>query len=165
MSLPMVLSLLTLVWVSPHYAAPAAAAYYIIGVVVLRRIFHVWPMVTQCVVVFILLHAMWQYRDPATQWLYDKRDFIAARRSVLQKLEQVRGKKVVFVEYAPGHDVNQEWIYNRADIDRSQTIWAHEMGPEKNQELINYYPDRQFWRLVAFAKGRVELTRLGPGVE
>jgi hypothetical protein len=165
MSLPMVLSLLTLVWVSPHYAAPAAAAYYIVGVVVLRRIFHVWPMVTQCVVVFILLHAMWQYRDPATQWLYDKRDFIAARRSVLQKLEQVPGKKVVFVEYAPGHDVNQEWIYNRADIDRSGTIWAHEMGPEKNQELIKYYPDRQFWRLVAFGKGRVELTRLGAGVE
>ena len=67
------------------------------------------------------------------------------------------------MEYASGSDVNREWIYNRAEIDHSQTIWAHEMGPEKNRELINYYPDRQFWRLVAYEKSRVELTRLGSG--
>ena len=160
MSLPMVLMLLTLVWVSPHYAAPAAAAYYVVGIVVLRRLFHAWPVATQCLIVFILLNAVWQYKDPTNQWLYDKRDFIAARKSVLEKLEQVPGKKVILVEYAPGSDVNQEWIYNRADIDGSETIWVHEMGPEKDRELISYYPDRQFWRLVAYAKARVALTRL-----
>ena len=163
MSLPMVLALLTLVWVSPHYAAPATAAYYIVGIVVLRRLFHAWPVATQCLVAFVLLNAVLQYKDPASQWLWDKRDFTAARKSVLQKLEQVPGRKVVFVEYAPGHDVNQEWIYNRADIDHSQTIWAHEMGQAENQELINYYPDRQFWRVVVYGKGRAELTRLGEG--
>jgi hypothetical protein len=162
MALPMVLTMLMLVWVSPHYAAPAAAAYYIVGIIVLRRMFHSWPLTTQCLVAFLLLNAVWQYKNPASQWLWDKRDFIAARKSVLQKLEQVPGKKVVFVEYRRGYDVNLEWIYNRADIDHSETIWAHEMGP-KNQELIDYYPDRQFWRLVASAKGQVELTRLSPG--
>jgi hypothetical protein len=164
MTLPMTLFLLTLVWVSPHYAAPATAACYIVSVIVLRRLFHVWPVATQWLVAFILLNAVWQYKDPASQWLYDKRDFLAARKSVLQKLEQAPGKKVVLVQYAPGSDVNQEWIYNRADMDRSETIWAHEMGPEKDRELLNYYPDRQFWRLVAYDKARVALTRLGVGV-
>jgi hypothetical protein len=117
----------------------------------------------ESLIIFILLNAVWQYKDPANQWLYDKRDFIAARKSVLQKLEQAPGKKVVLVEYAPGSDVNQEWIYNRADIDGSQIIWAHEMGPEKDRELINYYPDRQFWRLVAYPKTHVVLTRLAAG--
>jgi hypothetical protein len=161
MSLPLVLSLLMFVWVSPHYAAPAAAAYYIVGIVVLRRMFHAWPLVTQCLVAFVLLNAVGQYKNPANQWLWNKQDFIADRKSVLHKLEQVPGRKVVFVEYRPGYDVNQEWIYNRADIDHSETIWAHEMGP-KNEDVINYYPDRQFWRLVA-SKGRLELTRLVTG--
>ncbi len=159
MTLPLVVTLLMFTWVSPHYAAPGAAAYYIVGIVVLRRMFHAWPVLTPCLVAFVLFNAVSQYTDPASQWLWDKRDFIAARNSVLHKLEQVPGKKVVFVEYRPGYDVNYEWIYNRADIDRSQTIWAHEMGA-KNQEVVNYYPDRQFWRLVA-SKGRVELTPLG----
>ncbi len=161
MSLPMVLVLLTFVWISPHYAAPAAAAYYVAAMVVLRRMFHAWPVATECLVAFILLNAVWQYQDPANQWLFNKRDYVAIRKSVLQKLDQAPGKKVVFVEYAPGSDVNQEWIFNRADIDSSQTIWAYEMGPQKDQEVIDYYPHRQFWRLVANAKGRVELARLG----
>jgi hypothetical protein len=161
MSLPMVLVLLTFVWISPHYAAPAAAAFYVIGIVVLRRMFHAWPVATQCLLAFILVNAVWQYQDPASQWLFNKRDYVAIRKSVLQRLDQVPGKKVVFVEYAPGSDVNQEWIFNRADIDNSQTIWAYEMGPRKDQEVINYYPHRQFWRLVAY-KSRLDLSRLGP---
>lgn len=159
MILPMLAALLTYVWVSPHYAAPGAAAYYILGVVVLRRMFLAGPRTTQCLIALIVLSAVWQYTDPASQWLWDKRAFIADRESVLKKLEQVPGKKVVFVEYRPGYDVNLEWIYNRADIDHSETIWAHEMGP-RNEELINYYPDRQFWRLVAFGNAHIELTRL-----
>lgn len=163
MSLPMVLMLLTLVWVSPHYAAPGAAAYCIVAIVVLRRLFHLWPVAAQCLVAFILLNAVWQYKDPTIQWLYDNRDFIAVRKSVLQKLDQVPGKKVVFVEYAPVQDFIGEWVYNRADIDRSQTIWTYDMGSKKNQEIIDYYRDRQFWRLVAYAKDRVELTQVGAG--
>jgi len=161
MSLPLVLALLMFVWVSPHYAAPAAAAYYIAGIVVLRRLFHTWPLLTQCFVAFVLLNAAWQWKKPDNQWLWYKQDFIAERKSVLHKLDQTPGKKVVFVEYRPGYDINREWIYNRADIDHSETIWAHEMGPQ-NEEVIHYYPDRQFWRLVA-SEGQLELTRLDPG--
>jgi hypothetical protein len=160
MALPMILGLMTYVWVSPHYAAPATAAYYIVGIVVLRRMFLAWPVATQCLLAFIVFNAVWQYKDPTSQFLFDKREFVADRKAVLEKLEQAPGKKVVFVKYEPGYDVNLEWIYNRADIDHSETIWAHEMGPARNRELINYYPDRQFWRLVASGNGRVELTRL-----
>jgi hypothetical protein len=166
MCLPLMLWLFTYVWVSPHYAAPGAAAYFIFGAVVLRRLFHAWPVATQYLVAFILLNAVWQYRNPRNQWLSDKREHIAARKAVIRKLDQAPSQKVVLVEYAPGHDegadVNQEWIFNHADIDRSPIVWAHDMGPERNQELIDYYRGRQFWRLVAYAGGKVELMELTP---
>ena len=31
---------------------------------------------------------------------------------------------VVFVRYEFGHTINQEWVYNRADIDTASVIWA-----------------------------------------
>jgi hypothetical protein len=32
-----------------------------------------------------------------------------------------------------------------ADIDGSRIIWAHDMGRQKNQELIRYFKNRQVW--------------------
>jgi hypothetical protein len=85
--------------------------------------------------------------------LYDKRGFIARRDSVLRKLDELPGKQLVLVKYGPGHDLNHEWIYNRADIDASRIVWAREMGTEKDQELLNYYPERKLWRLVDTGDG------------
>jgi len=36
-------------------------------------------------------------------------------------------------------------VYDRSDIDGSKIVWARDMEPEKNQELIAYYRGRQFW--------------------
>ena len=42
-----------------------------------------------------------------------------------------------------------EWVYNTADIESQKVIWAQDMGPAKNQELIDYYKDRRVWLLYA----------------
>jgi len=36
-------------------------------------------------------------------------------------------------------------VYNEADIDRSKLIWAQEMSPAENAELMRYYKDRKVW--------------------
>jgi hypothetical protein len=41
----------------------------------------------------------------------------------------------------------REWVYNRADIDNQQVVWAREMDPAENRRLLNYYGDRQAWLL------------------
>ena len=43
------------------------------------------------------------------------------------------------MRYQPQHDPLQEWVYNNADIDGSKVVWARDMGPEQNEELIRYY--------------------------
>ena len=32
-----------------------------------------------------------------------------------------------------------------ANIDRQKVIWANDMGAQQNQELIDYFKDRQVW--------------------
>ncbi len=59
------------------------------------------------------------------------------------------GRQLVIVRYKPVHDPLQEWVYNRADIDGSRVVWARDMGPHQNQELMQYYRSRNAWILDA----------------
>ncbi len=40
-----------------------------------------------------------------------------------------------------------DWVYNVADIDASKIVWALDLGPVDNQELINYFSMRKIWIL------------------
>jgi energy-coupling factor transporter transmembrane protein EcfT len=55
------------------------------------------------------------------------------------------GLQVVFVRYATKHYVHVEWVYNGAAIDKQKVIWARDLGPDQDRQLINYYPGRHFW--------------------
>jgi hypothetical protein len=54
-------------------------------------------------------------------------------------------RHLVIVRYSPQHSVHIEYVFNRADIDNSQIVWARDMGEAKNKELIDYYPNRHVW--------------------
>ena len=69
------------------------------------------------------------------------------RARVLERLEQTPGVHVVIVRYGPRHVVDDEYVYNRADIDRAKVIWARDMGDARNEELLHYFSNRQFWLL------------------
>jgi hypothetical protein len=71
------------------------------------------------------------------------------RARVQRELMARDGRQVLFVQYSPDHDTNREWVYNGADIDGSKLIWARDLGPEQDKQLIDYYPGRHFWILNA----------------
>ena len=67
--------------------------------------------------------------------------------NVVRQLDALPGRHLVLVRYAPNHDVFQEWVYNRADIDSARIVWAREMSPPEDAPLIQYFHGRSIWLL------------------
>jgi hypothetical protein len=38
-------------------------------------------------------------------------------------------------------------VYNEADIDSASVVWAREMDPNHQQQLLEYFKDRDKWLL------------------
>jgi hypothetical protein len=83
----------------------------------------------------------------------------AKHASVDEQLEKQPGQQLVLVSYGPRHQIYEELVYNRADIDGSKVVWARSLGAEKDAELIRHYPNRDVWMLVENAG--VTLSRGG----
>jgi hypothetical protein len=66
----------------------------------------------------------------------------ARRIAVARELDRAPGKLLVFVRYLPQHMFQEEWVYNAAEIDEARIVWARDLGPEENEKLLHYYPDR-----------------------
>jgi hypothetical protein len=70
-------------------------------------------------------------------------------RALLEdRLEHMPGLQLVMVRYGADHFIEQEWVYNRADIDHSKVVWAREMpNAADNVDLNAYFHDRMCWIL------------------
>jgi hypothetical protein len=100
------------------------------------------------------------------------------RAQLLSRLSALPARQLVLVRYKPNHELlNAEWVYNEADIDASKVVWARDMGPAQNDELIRYFKNRQMWLLEADEKpaklivypvardgGDDHIERVSPGV-
>jgi hypothetical protein len=72
------------------------------------------------------------------------------RAAVLRKLREYPRRQLAIVHYSPDYDaIYDEWVYNRADIDTAKVIWARDMGPAENAELIQYFKNRHAWLVEA----------------
>jgi hypothetical protein len=76
---------------------------------------------------------------------YGTEPFGLPRASVAAELAKRPGKQLAVVRYAPGHAPFDDWVYNAADIDGSQVVWARDMGGKKNLPLLGYFKDRNVW--------------------
>src|SRR6185437_2110367 len=66
------------------------------------------------------------------------------RARVSRELENLPGPQLAIVAYAPHHLLN-DWVYNAADIDTSKVVWARQMDPASDRELLRHYKDRRAW--------------------
>jgi hypothetical protein len=67
------------------------------------------------------------------------------RTRILKKLHERGGKHLVIVHYGPEHVFHEGAVNNDAGIDDSPVVWARDLGPAKNQELVRYFHDRSVW--------------------
>jgi len=71
------------------------------------------------------------------------------RKDIIDRLQSGGEKHLVIVRYTPAHNVHREWVYNAADIDAAQIVWAREIPGLSLQPLLDHFKDRKVWVLWA----------------
>lgn len=131
----------------PHYSAPITGLLLVIALQGLRILqtwrwrgqrLGRWPLVAVVTINLALLVAQLPAHRP------DPDDWSLRRARILDELEQREGRHLIVVRETL---TAAEWVYNEADIDGAQVIWARDMGDVKNRELIEYFRDRRPWLL------------------
>jgi len=151
----MMAALLAVTWSLPHYAAPVACLVFLLVVESLRQarrliwrgkpigkrlVRGVLPMyLVSAILSFPVAHHL-QQKQPLVAWSMD-------RARILWELEQDNERHLVIVRYDSNHDAGNEWVYNKADIDGAKVVWARDMGPESNKDLLDYFKGRHVWLL------------------
>ena len=139
--------ILLIVPIQLHYGAPLTVFLVILTVQTLR---HLWiaqtrgnplglflvPAVPVVCLGFVVLSAVSSEQAPGN---------LGERVKLVERLTQSGGRHLVLVHYGAQHPFSEEWVYNRADIDRSDIVWARDMGPAANAELLRYYSNRTHW--------------------
>jgi len=145
----------------PHYAAPATAAVYALVLQSMRHLrlwrwrgkpsglFMVRAVPAICFILLLLRVAAPFPGIPVPQvapltWCSPHRGNLDRAR-VLAELEATPGKHLVLVRYGPKHHIPAEWVYNEADIDNAKVVWARDMSPRDNQELLSCFKGRRVW--------------------
>ena len=156
------------IWYVAHYSAPITCAALGLVLIAMRSVRH-WQVrggpagvfITRSVPFFCLLLAAlltgmdslgWSANvtrpsSGALTWCTltssDK-----ARAAMLEKLRQYPGRQLVFVRHDQASDnAPFEQVYNRADLDSAKVIWADDMGPAENEDLIRYFKGCHPWLL------------------
>jgi len=143
-----------------HYPAPITALVYAFVLWTMR---YIRPLffgaravglgITRAIVVSCVLLAVVRVSAPIlgipltrpklTTWASENYKF-PERAATVSILKGLGGLHLVFVKNRT--DQNEiDWVYNAADIDASEIVWACDQGPASNQELINYFGTRKVW--------------------
>jgi len=144
---------------NPHYWAPMTCVIYALLLIALQRIRH-WRwrdkhtglalvrwvptvavlMLLTCAGASLLkIHRSIMpqtWCSPGAKW---------SRPRIQALIENLPGRHLLLVRYGPNHDSGSGWVTNGADIDSSKIVWANDMSPQQNQELIEYFKDRKVW--------------------
>lgn len=154
--IPVFLASIISKWANFHYAAPAAPlllALMIASSYGLWNCFKVPAVKRGIIYTAIAFHCIWFMNVITDTGSLHRGNWGVMREEVAAQLKGVAGKDLVFVRYTDDHNVHQEWVYNRANIDESEVVWAREINDQRRQELIDYFPERQVWILTANQRG------------
>ena len=133
----------------PNYVAPATGLFFALASFGLLRMAG-WrprgrPLGALLAVGLCVGSAAAGARELHTWYLYGGLKPLAPRADAARQLERAPGFHLVFVRYGAHHSLHDEWVYNRADIDRAKVVWANDLGEERNRQLIRYLGGRQVW--------------------
>ena len=153
----------------PHYIAAETCLFLLVSVIALAKLSSWNQEAATLIFTLCLAHFVFWYGvhlsgnqnllialGPEENW--DAIDYywagyadLSGRIAIDNRLAAEQGKQLVFVRYWPQRTA-REWIQNAADIDQSRIVWAIDLGPEEDEVLRRYYPDRKAWLLEPDAR-------------
>jgi hypothetical protein len=121
----------------PHYAAPGAILYLLLFLESLRLLRPRPIVLFACVALHLCAtaYAFAHLDRSSSVWNY-------SRAALIRDARQAHRKLLVIVRPGPGYQPQNEWVYNDADIDASQVVWARDMGAA-NKRLLDYFRERE----------------------
>ena len=137
-----------------HYMAGVTCLFVLISVTGLRQLSRLSELAARIIFLLCLAQFGFEYGLQARSsdpWSLALRN-PERRVAVNSQLGRAPGRQLVFVRYWPHHIFQDEWVYNAADIDGTRVVWARDLGPEENEKLRRYYPDRTVWLLEPDAR-------------
>ena len=156
-SLALVIGLAVEEWpLNAHYAAPLTGALIALLIYSLR-ILRLWkprglPAGRMMVRSVVALCAIWTVvalapfaLNPYRLGMFQDMPAVLDRCRLTAELDGVPGQHVVIVHNRRSTFGMFDWVYNDPDMEHAKVIWARDMGPKANQELIHFYAGRHFW--------------------
>ena len=150
-----VLMITLLIATQPHYGAAFAGVFYLRFLQGLQRLWSWRPAGRLAAAVLMVLMVgdglglSWSRDLISRGFTLRESEAGFPRHAVQQSLEGMPGSQLVMVRYGAEHDPQIEWVYNRANINASKVVWAREMGPLQDRDLLAYFQDRRVWLLEA----------------
>jgi hypothetical protein len=150
-----------------HYAGPVTAALLVLAVQAFRHLRQWKPsgrpsgrFLSRAIPILIVGAALGaQGRIILQQEPPENSQAINSRRDdIASLLNDLLEKHVILVRYTGSQSPHEEWVYNGADIDSQDVIWAHDLGAVENARLLEYYKSRKVWMF----QPDVNPTRLDP---
>lgn len=137
---------------APHYSAPIAPLIILVLIVCVRWIhaFHgrgrrLGRIVAGALAASLMASAIVTIAKAAAV-----PRLALQRQKIIAKLQAEGGKHLIVVRYSPAHKSSFEWVYNSADIDSADIVWARENPPPRSPApLLEYFKDRKLWLLDA----------------
>jgi hypothetical protein len=134
---------------TPHYIAPSVGLlplFAVYGFRLLRVIGRSYGPVLLLALASLLClqRGVQRGQERGLSWETGRQ---SPRMIAMREAMKSGGRHLILVRYSddkPGR--SNDCVYNSADIDASEVVWARDMGETKNRELVNYYQgSRKIW--------------------
>lgn len=153
-----------------HYTPVVAPAVILLGVLGVRQLGAVWPAMRARLATLGIVAvagsciAVLPELNPGMQ--DDPFEYIELKDARVNIPPNVQLPALVFVKYTPDPDANihGEPVYNweAAEIDDNPIVFAHDLGPDRNIELLRYYAQRQPQRHIYYFDRSMRKRLLSP---
>ncbi|MGO9131088.1 MAG: hypothetical protein ACLQIS_15335 [Bryobacteraceae bacterium] len=142
----------------PHYSAPVAGILIVVLVQGLRHLSALTRhtragglmipgsvVLVACVGMLLSVLALFLHTTDRGRQMLTYPSSALMRHEIEKRFVAAHGKHLILVRYAPFHIFHRPVIYNRARVDESAVVWARELGPPRDEELLRYYSNRTAW--------------------